>query len=106
MLILGSKYRNDIKIEDIAGASAHTPVNPTSELITNAPKNYDLILCLDPVLYARHLYNINLPCVAICKIEELYKHRDIPDAFDYIIPLGDNSGGNLFDYIKTTSSAR
>ncbi|KAK1441749.1 hypothetical protein BgAZ_500810 [Babesia gibsoni] len=103
MLILGNKYRKDIQIDTVVGSSSTTVLKPTPELITNAPRNYDLILCLDPVLYARQLYNINLPCVAVCKVEELYKHRDIPDAFDYIIPLGHSPESNFLDLIKAES---
>ncbi|ORM40618.1 uncharacterized protein BXIN_1901 [Babesia sp. Xinjiang] len=103
MLVLGNKHQSDFNIHAITGDKVHATTRATPELITDAPKNYDLILCLDPVLYARHLYNINLPCVAVCKVDELYKHRDIPDAFDYFIPLGPHTKENLLDLINSAN---
>nr|BAN65977.1 conserved hypothetical protein [Babesia bovis] len=101
MLVLGNKTQTDINIRTLTDGKDHLVTNVTPEIITDATKNYDLIVCLDPVLYARHLYNINLPCIAVCKVEELYKHRDIPDAFDYFIPIGPHTKSNLVELITT-----
>nr|PVC54250.1 hypothetical protein MACL_00003222 [Theileria orientalis] len=90
MLILGSKHQNGLNYTGLLSERFDRPIKVTPDVITNAPLNYDLILCFDPVRYARHLYNINLPCVAVCKVEDLYCHRDIPDAFDYFVPLTDD----------------
>lgn len=87
VLVLGTKYQNSLNFGSILGNDTKWITKITPEIITNASKTYDIILCLDPPLYAKQLYNVNLPCVAICSAKDLYRHRDISDAFDYFVPL-------------------
>eukprot|EP00375_Theileria_parva_P003000 XP_765681.1 hypothetical protein [Theileria parva strain Muguga] len=87
MLVLGTKHQKSLNYQQLLSQKFDNPTKVTPEIITNAPLNYDVILCFDPIRYAKLLYNINLPCVAISKVEDFYHHRDIPDAFDYLLPL-------------------
>ncbi|XP_954561.1 uncharacterized protein TA19140 [Theileria annulata] len=87
MLVIGTKHQTGLNYQQLLGQKFYTPDKITPEIITNAPLNYDLILCFDPIRYARLLHNINLPCVAISRVEDFYHHRDIPDAFDYLLPI-------------------
>ncbi|AFZ80468.1 hypothetical protein BEWA_033210 [Theileria equi strain WA] len=89
MLILGNKHRHSVNLGPLLSHSYKETIKVTPEVLINAPGSHDLILCFDPVFYARHLYNVNLPRIAICTFDDLYQHRDIPDAFDYLIPLRD-----------------
>lgn len=52
----------------------------------SAPTVYSLIICLDPVLFARHLRNYPLPIVGVASPNEVHDYPEILDIIDYLIP--------------------
>merc|ERR1712125_310900 len=61
VLILGNKNQFDIDWKGrFEGIQFNTGVVHV-QVISMAPKYYSMILCLDPILYARSLRRINLP---------------------------------------------
>jgi len=57
--------------------------------ITSASKYHDLIICLDPVLFAKSLHRINLPVMTVATAEEIHEHPEILDMTDYLLPTPD-----------------
>merc|ERR1711972_751506 len=55
-------------------------------VISSAPKHYQMILCLDPVLYSRALRRINLPVMMCATAREITQHPEILDVTDYLLP--------------------
>eukprot|EP00405_Crypthecodinium_cohnii_P020733 CAMPEP_0206480410 /NCGR_PEP_ID=MMETSP0324_2-20121206/37294_1 /ASSEMBLY_ACC=CAM_ASM_000836 /TAXON_ID=2866 /ORGANISM="Crypthecodinium cohnii, Strain Seligo" /LENGTH=204 /DNA_ID=CAMNT_0053957225 /DNA_START=196 /DNA_END=810 /DNA_ORIENTATION=- len=55
-------------------------------VISSAPKHYDLILCTDPVLYAKSLRNINVPVMMMASAKEITQYPEILDVTDYLLP--------------------
>lgn len=102
VLILGNKFQSRINLDNFFLTSknnfTHSP-NFNSEIIDSASKNYDLILCLDPILFAKKLKNINLPRVLVSTVDDLYWHRDLIDSFDYLIPLTHDRTDQALHYL-------
>lgn len=72
------------KLDTRGGATADTKVD--KGLLARAPTQYDLIICLDPVLFARYLHNYTLPVLGVAAIEEIREYPEILDVIDYLIP--------------------
>merc|ERR1712118_299033 len=56
-------------------------------VISSATLHYELILCLDPILYARHLQRINLPIIMAATTKEIHDYPEILDVTDYLLPV-------------------
>lgn len=55
-------------------------------VISAAPRYYQMILCLDPVLYCRALRRINLPVMMCATAREIAQYPEILEATDYLLP--------------------
>ncbi|CAD7929255.1 unnamed protein product [Amoebophrya sp. A25] len=64
--------------------SMHTRVD--EHVISTASKDYSLVLCLDPILFAKALHRINLPVMMIATPKELHEHPEILQVTDYLLP--------------------
>lgn len=58
----------------------------SQSVLAAACKNYHMILCFDPVLYANALQGVNLPVMAVATAAELAAHPDILKVCDYLLP--------------------
>ncbi len=58
----------------------------SQSVLAAASKNYHMILCFDPVLYANSLQGINLPVMAVATGAELSAHPEILKVCDYLLP--------------------
>lgn len=58
----------------------------SQSVLAAACKNYHLILCFDPVLYANSLQGINLPVMAVATSAELAAYPEIVRVCDYLLP--------------------
>eukprot|EP00434_Breviolum_minutum_P005395 symbB.v1.2.004757.t2/scaffold242.1/size254583/4 len=86
VLILGNKNQFGISWKGhFAGVEFDTGV-VDEKLISGATKHYEMILCLDPVLYCRSLYKINLPVMMCATPREITEHPEILDVTDYLLP--------------------
>jgi len=55
-------------------------------VISSAPRHYQLVLCLDPVLYCRSLRKINIPVMMCATAREITQHPEILEVTDYLLP--------------------
>jgi hypothetical protein len=68
-------------------AEAGSSSGPMSQsVLAAACKNYHMILCFDPVLYAKALQCINLPIMAVATSAEIASHPEILRVCDYLLP--------------------
>ena len=87
VLILGNKNQFGIDWKGrFEGMEFDTGV-VDGKLISAAPKHYQMILCLDPVLYCRALHRINLPVMMCASLREMTEHPEILDVTDYLLPF-------------------
>ncbi|CAE7831132.1 XI-D [Symbiodinium sp. CCMP2592] len=86
VLILGNKNQFGIDWKGrFEGMDFDTGV-VDEKTISSAPKHYDMILCLDPVLYCRSLYRINVPVMMCATPREIAEHPEILNVTDYLLP--------------------
>mmetsp|Transcript_120636 Transcript_120636/g.209476 ORF Transcript_120636/g.209476 Transcript_120636/m.209476 type:complete len:151 (-) Transcript_120636:59-511(-) len=86
VLILGNKNQFGIDWKGrFEGMQFDTGV-VDEKVISSAPSNYSLILCLDPVLYAKTLRRINMPVMTCATAREISAHPEILDCTDYLLP--------------------
>mgnify|MGYP004023412005 CR=1 FL=1 len=50
------------------------------QVISSATRDYSLILCLDPVMFAKALHRVNLPVMAVATPKEVKKFYVMYDA--------------------------
>ena len=87
VLILGNKNQFGIDWKGrFEGMEFDTGV-VDGKLISGATKHYQMILCLDPVLYCRSLHRINLPVMMCATLREITEHPEILDVTDYLLPF-------------------
>lgn len=55
-------------------------------VIAAASREYSLILCLDPVMFAQQLHRCNLPVMAVATPKELHEYPEILKVLDYLLP--------------------
>lgn len=89
ILCLGNKNQIDIAwSKHFEGVTlqncAATP--GSSSILSAAPVHYSLIVCLDPVLFAKHLYGINVPVLGVCTPRDIHEHPEILKVIDYLLP--------------------
>ncbi|OLQ10545.1 Unconventional myosin-X [Symbiodinium microadriaticum] len=86
VLILGNKNQFGIDWKGrFEGMDFDTGV-VDEKTISSAPKHYDMILCLDPVLYCRSLHRINVPVMMCATPREIAEHPEILNVTDYLLP--------------------
>ena len=86
VLILGNKNQFGIDWKGrFEGMDFDTGV-VDEKTISSAPKHYDMILCLDPVLYCRSLHRINVPVMMCATSREIAEHPEILNVTDYLLP--------------------
>mmetsp|Transcript_33438 Transcript_33438/g.51995 ORF Transcript_33438/g.51995 Transcript_33438/m.51995 type:complete len:156 (-) Transcript_33438:38-505(-) len=86
VLILGNKNQFGIDWKGrFEGMSFDTGV-VDEKVISSAPSNYHLILCLDPILYAKTLRRMNLPVMMCATAREINDYPEILDVTDYLLP--------------------
>mmetsp|Transcript_52427 Transcript_52427/g.154598 ORF Transcript_52427/g.154598 Transcript_52427/m.154598 type:complete len:159 (-) Transcript_52427:74-550(-) len=56
------------------------------KVISSASKYYQLILCLDPVLYAKSLRRLSVPVMMCATAREITQHPEILEVCDYLLP--------------------
>ncbi|PFH38513.1 hypothetical protein BESB_008550 [Besnoitia besnoiti] len=64
----------------------NSAVSANSSILSAASVHYSLILCLDPVLFAKHLHHINVPVLGVCTPREIHEHPEILKVIDYLLP--------------------
>merc|ERR1719401_1733100 len=86
VLILGNKNQFGIDWKGrFEGMEFDTGI-VDEKVISSAPKHYQLILCLDPVLYARSLHRISVPVMMCATAREITQHPEILRVTDYLLP--------------------
>merc|ERR1719293_501934 len=86
ILILGNKNQFGIDWKGrFEGIDFDTGI-VDEKVISAAPKPYQLILCLDPVLYARSLHRISVPVMMCATAREITQHPEILSVTDYLLP--------------------
>uniref|UniRef100_A0A7S2I880 Uncharacterized protein n=1 Tax=Alexandrium andersonii TaxID=327968 RepID=A0A7S2I880_9DINO len=86
VLILGSKNQFGIDWKGrFEGIDFDTGI-VDERVISAAPKYYQLILCMDPVLYCKSLKNISLPVMMCATAREIVQHPELLDVTDYLLP--------------------
>merc|ERR1712118_236313 len=94
VLVLGSRDKRMREwVDQLKHASGLAFTNPESinaAGISSAPYKYQMILCCDPLMYARYLDGINLPVMAVATAEEVAENPEILDAVDYLLPYPTN----------------
>jgi hypothetical protein len=58
----------------------------SESVLAAATKNYHLILCFDPVLFASALQGMNLPVMSVATSDEVARHPEILQVSDYLLP--------------------
>eukprot|EP00916_Digyalum_oweni_P025913 GHVL01042678.1.p1 GENE.GHVL01042678.1~~GHVL01042678.1.p1 ORF type:complete len:170 (+),score=31.03 GHVL01042678.1:37-510(+) len=89
VLILGSRNHVGIDWKNLfytEGSDALSRGGINETLILTAGKYYDAILCLDPALYYKHLYQTHLPVIGIATTKELATKPNITKVVDYLLP--------------------
>ena len=87
ILALGNKNQTGFDWKNNFDGIRHAENTTMSEsVLAAASKNYHLILCFDPVLYANSLQGINLPIMAVASSAELAAHPEILKVCDYLLP--------------------
>ncbi|CAD7940695.1 unnamed protein product [Amoebophrya sp. A120] len=98
ILVLGN--RNHFGVNWFAGSPAAGTSNSSKTLapsykhcprvdeqtIATATKDFSLILCLDPILFAKALHRANLPVMMVATAKELHDHPEILQVTDYLLP--------------------
>ncbi|CAK0833375.1 unnamed protein product [Prorocentrum cordatum] len=86
VLILGNKNQFGIDWKGrFEGIDFDTGI-VDEKVISSAPKHYQLILCLDPALYARSLHRISVPVMMCATAREITQHPEILRVTDYLLP--------------------
>merc|ERR1711862_391725 len=57
-----------------------------TQVIATAPKYYQMILCLDPVLYARSIRKMTIPVMTCTTAREINQYPEILEVTDYLLP--------------------
>merc|ERR1711879_698579 len=60
------------------------------QVIVTAPKYYQMILCLDPILYCRPLQRMTIPVMMCATARELNQYPEILEVTDYLLPSPSN----------------
>ena len=76
------------------GGSPRVQMNPgtsmteelTTQTVEEAPMHHSLILCLDPIIYAKALYRVKLPVMMVASPHELEVHPELLHITDYLLP--------------------
>lgn len=84
ILVVGSKNQRGFDWKN--NFDGIRPTEMSESVLVTACKNYHMILCFDPVLYAKALKGINLPVMAVATVEEISQHPDILKVCDYLLP--------------------
>lgn len=87
VLVLGNKHQFGIDWKNRFQGFDFLQGSMDDRVISSAVLHYELILCLDPVLYARHLQRINLPIVMAATTKEIHDYPEILDVTDYLLPV-------------------
>eukprot|EP00401_Gymnodinium_catenatum_P056996 CAMPEP_0117507942 /NCGR_PEP_ID=MMETSP0784-20121206/26686_1 /TAXON_ID=39447 /ORGANISM="" /LENGTH=193 /DNA_ID=CAMNT_0005303467 /DNA_START=89 /DNA_END=668 /DNA_ORIENTATION=+ len=86
VLILGNKNQFSIdwkgRFEGVEFASGMVD----KQVIATAPKYYDMIMCLDPVLYARSLRRMTIPVMMCATAREINQYPELLQVTDYLLP--------------------
>mmetsp|Transcript_23622 Transcript_23622/g.52370 ORF Transcript_23622/g.52370 Transcript_23622/m.52370 type:complete len:202 (-) Transcript_23622:113-718(-) len=86
VLVLGNKNQFGIDWKGrFEGVDFDTGI-VDSQVIATAPKHYHMVLCLDPVLYARSLRRLNVPVMMCATTQEITQYPEILDVSDYLLP--------------------
>mmetsp|Transcript_29863 Transcript_29863/g.79451 ORF Transcript_29863/g.79451 Transcript_29863/m.79451 type:complete len:154 (-) Transcript_29863:324-785(-) len=86
VLILGNKNQFSVDWKGrFKGMDFHTG-KVDERVIGSAPRHYELILCLDPVLYSRYLRGISLPVMMCATAREINENPEILQVTDYLLP--------------------
>merc|ERR1712217_577434 len=98
VLILGNKNQFGIDWKGrFEGIELETDI-VDQRIISSAPKHYQMILCLDPILYTKHLKGIGLPVMMCATAREITQHPEILDVTDYLDGNDEDAADNGVDH--------
>ncbi len=87
ILAVGNKNQQGFDWKNNFDGIKHAAEGPMSEsVLAAACKSYHLIMCFDPILYAKALQGINLPIMMVASAEDISKHPEILQVSDYLLP--------------------
>eukprot|EP00419_Tripos_fusus_P072174 CAMPEP_0172876294 /NCGR_PEP_ID=MMETSP1075-20121228/103962_1 /TAXON_ID=2916 /ORGANISM="Ceratium fusus, Strain PA161109" /LENGTH=144 /DNA_ID=CAMNT_0013727587 /DNA_START=86 /DNA_END=518 /DNA_ORIENTATION=+ len=86
VLILGNKNQFGIDWKGRFDGIEFSAGIVDERVLSSAPKHYQLILCLDPVLYCKALRGINLPVMMCATAREIVSHPEMLNVTDYLLP--------------------
>ncbi|KAF4673706.1 hypothetical protein FOL47_010187 [Perkinsus chesapeaki] len=86
VLVIGSKNQGGVSWKNHFEGLQFSKARMDMSVIATASANYHLIMCLDPILYIKALYQINVPVMMVATNRELNEHPEILDACDYLLP--------------------
>jgi len=88
ILAVGNKNQASFNWKnDFAGIKhAQSGGSMSDSVLSAACKNYHLLLCFDPVLYANALQGLNIPVMSVATSDELHQYPEILRISDYLLP--------------------
>jgi len=90
ILVLGNRNHFGLNWQAaVSGNGANNVTHHTKlddQVISSSPKEYSMILCLDPTLFAKSLYRAHLPVMTVATPKELHDHPEIIKMTDYLLP--------------------
>ena len=84
ILAIGNKNQSGFDWKNNFDGIQQTGMNDS--VLATAAKNYHLILCFDPVLFALSLQNLHLPIMVVATAQELAQYPEILQVTDYLLP--------------------
>lgn len=88
ILAIGSKNQTGFDWKNNFDGIKHTESGGamSESVLAAATKQYHMILCFDPVLYASALQGLNLPVMSVATAAEISAHPEILQVSDYLLP--------------------
>ena len=86
VLVLGQRNHFGLNWQSAVGNGVTHHTKLDDQVISSASREYSMILCLDPILFAKSLYRVNLPVMTVATPKELHEHPEIVKMTDYLLP--------------------
>ena len=86
ILVVGNKHNMGFEYAKRFPGLQLTQSGLDEATISSASAKYDMILCLDSVLYVRALHKCHLPVMTVATAGEIHDHPEILESCDYLLP--------------------
>lgn len=82
----GFSWKNDFDGIKHAQVTCDNGSTMSDSVLSAASKNYHLLLCFDPVLFANAIQGLNIPVMSVATSAEILQHPEILRVSDYLLP--------------------